>query len=188
LSPVRARCASFGGRRIELSDTDLTSEPTALLDVLIVEHRERTKALQDRKASALTTIAGITTGVVALAAILVPRLPYGKLDTADNVLLVIGGLATVFVVVCFVDAVGGPVKSVMKPSRKAADEASQVYNTVQPSMDPVGVRTAVLDRWRADEALARRELIPREECVRGAARAGFVAIAAVELLGMHLLA
>jgi hypothetical protein len=63
--------------------------------------------------------------------------------------------------VCWVDALEGPVKSHLRPHRDAAAEAAESYATSRTTFDPVGVRLALLDRLLAEEALAARELGPR---------------------------
>jgi hypothetical protein len=162
------------------------SERIALIDVLIAEHRDRAKALRDQRAAIQTTIAAVGSGLVALGAILLPRLPYRKFNFVDDSLLALIAVAVVVLLTAWVDALGGPDRRRLLPYHEAVNEAAAAYNDMRPSLDPIEVRTALLNRLTAEEALAERELLPRLTSLRIAIVSAFVALNLLSILGLHL--
>ena len=145
------------------------AERVSLLDVLIVEHRHRTSTAESRLASIQTTLNAMVTGVVALAALLAPRLPYRDFGTADWVFVAVSGVAAFSILITWVDALGGPLKSVFQSYKEAVGKATAAYEKACSSLAPIEVRAALLARLRAEETLALRGLRPREESLKLAA-------------------
>lgn len=170
-----------------VSAEDARRERCALLDVLIVEHRERARTAESRMSSIQTTVGAVATGVIAAGAFIAPRLPYGRFATAEKVLLVVSAFAAIGVVVVWVDSLGGPTKGALKSLREATEEAERTYNKARPSLHSLTVRVAVLERLRAEEELARRALKPREESLQMACWLAVAAIAALTIVGSGLL-
>jgi hypothetical protein len=144
-------------------EADVTAERAALLDVLIVEHRQRAKDCRERLTTIYTTLGAMTTGLLALTAIVAARLDYNHISIAATILFGISAVGVFGVVIWWVDAVGGPVKSVFKPYREAVAETTRVYDSARGSLDPIETRQALLERLLAEEKLAERRLRPAEE-------------------------
>lgn len=168
-----------------MSEVD-AAERTSLLDVLIVEHRHRASAAEGRLASVQTTINAMVTGAVALAALLGPHLPYQDFDTADWLFIAVSGVAASGILFTWVDALVGPLKRVFQSDRETVLAATVAYEKTWSSSAPIEVRTALLSRLRAEEALALHELRPREESLRMAAWLAGIGLAPLILLAANL--
>jgi hypothetical protein len=114
-------------------------------------------------------------------------LHYGKLNALNSVLLVVGGVLAYGVVALWVDAITGPRRHLLSAYHSTAKQAADTYDELASSFDPVRVRVAILDRLRSEEALARRELGPREESLRMSAWLATFSLFAFALLGLSLL-
>jgi hypothetical protein len=162
------------------------AERAGLLDVLIVEHRHRATIAEGRLASIQTTINAMVTGVVAVAALLAPHLPYRDFDTADWMFIAVSGVAASGILLTWVDALGGPMKRIFRSDKETVAEATVAYEGIWSSLAPIEVRTALLGRLRAEEALTLRELRPREESLRMAAWLAGIGLVPLLLLAADL--
>jgi hypothetical protein len=167
-------------------EAEVVRSQTALLDVLITEHRDRKKALEDRNAAVQTTIGAMASGLVALFALLAPRLPFDQLHGTDKQTFGIGCLAAAGVIVTWIDAIAGPLRSSFKSYQRAVAAAAERFEEAQPSLDPVAVRAAIIERLIAEENLVRNQLKPRETSLRLATFGAGVAVFAVLKVVLHL--
>jgi hypothetical protein len=170
-----------------VSELEDSKTRATVLDVLIAEHRERTKATEQRLTSIHTLLGTVATGVVALLALIVPRLPYDRFHTAATVLLGVAGVAALGVIVVWVDAVGGPLRRVFRPYREAVEKATEDYDDARPLLDPIIVRTTLLDRLITEEALALRALEPQQNAVKQATILTSTVLIALQFLAVVLI-
>ena len=124
----------------------LNNDQVGLLELLISEHRNRAQNLRDELSSIQTRVGATITAGLAIAALVVPQLPYSKLGHVGIAGLVLAGGGLVWALGTWVDALAGSLKSVFKPFQERILEAQSRYEEAVEGLDPIGVRVALLQR------------------------------------------
>jgi hypothetical protein len=158
-----------------------------LLDVLIVEHRDRSKALRDRYGEIQTRLGTMVTAVVALAAFLAPRLPYDRFTQENKIEVGVASVGALVVLVAWIDTLGGPARGALKPFQTRVEGARSQYEDAREQLDdPLKVRKALLERLVSEEAMALKRLQMAEGHLRFAAFALTLVVMAMSFLAIDL--